>query len=60
VWPSKPPEQHSAASFDQSAKEGVFTPDERKPEQAAAQRIEVEPVVNEPALISNVKHQSHS
>jgi hypothetical protein len=60
VWPSKPPEQHSAASFNQSAEEGVFTPYERKPEQAAAQRIEVEPVANEPVLIADMEYQSHS
>lgn len=42
--------------FDPVTKQGVLTPDERKPEQAAAQRIEVEPVANEPVLIPDVKH----
>jgi hypothetical protein len=46
--------------FDPIEKEGVLTPDERKPEQAAAQRIEIEPVANESVLLPNMEHQSHS
>jgi hypothetical protein len=54
---SKPVEPQKLALLAPIAKQSEFTPAERKPEQAAAQRIEVESVVNESVLIPDMKYQ---